>query len=123
MGHAQSVNFFVEECDHDTTMQKVKYVFPIESAVLGNQLSIVKYLVRFFQLVLKMSHVAVEAADVEMVEYFIHTLHCNYSGWWEGNLPLHRAVLCGKFHILRYFLTTLNCDLLKATAIVVILQL
>lgn len=116
-GHLSVVKYLVEECKCDSSLpQGEKQRLPFESAVIGDNLNIVKYLANRPNFVVPVKymnnlvHLAVQDGSVEMVEYLTKTLKCSFNYKHNGKyLPLHIASMCGRLDIVDYLMTTLKC--------------
>ena len=116
-GHISIVNYFVEECKYNPLRASADtHITPMESAIAGNQLHVVKYLTSMNHCPLpaqrdrSLVHLAAEKASVKMIEYLTQTLHCDFNSNYESYTPLHVASLCGNLDAVYYFLDTLKCD-------------
>lgn len=118
-GHLAIVEYLIKKCDCDPLRPEgSKQRIPIESAVLGGQLHIVKYLANTKQIQassnyrteLSLVYYAAIKSHLEMVKYLTQTLHCDPNCKIGHNTPLHVAAYRGDLCIVKFLLRSLRCD-------------
>lgn len=116
-GNLPIVKYLVEECHCDPSKAHgTKQKMPIESAIVGNHLDIVKYLASIpnFQVPYHepgLLFLAVKTGcTTTLIDYLINTLKFDYNKQYMGLSPLHLASIEGNLDMVKYFITVLKCN-------------
>ena len=118
-GFVPVVKYLIEECDCDPLQPEgVKRRTPLEGAVLGGNVDVVKYLANNKHLNVSNDYktnsslvfFAVHSSDLKMVKYLVEFLDCDPNCKFDYLAPLHVAAILGNFNIFVYLINCSKCD-------------